>query len=160
MTHLTTVRDDTGIAVVTWNTAPLHQPNTFHEQSTAEFRAAIESLLADQSVTGIVITSAKSDFIVGADLAMLAQVRTMTRAQLFDRVRALQQLFRAIETGGKPVVAAINGTAVGGGLELCMACHVRVARRSGSGCPRSDWAFSRAPAARSGCRVSSGLAKR
>ncbi len=127
MAPITTERDADGIAIITWNTAPAHQPNTFHEQSIAEFRTAIEAALADAAVKGIVITSAKSDFIVGADLSMFAQSRAMTKGQFFERVRSLQQLFRAIETGGKPVIAAINGTAVGGGLELCMACHIRVA---------------------------------
>lgn len=123
--HILTDRDADGIATLTWNMAG-NTPNVFNNETLGEFRTAIQSLLADSNVTGIVIASAKSDFIVGADLAMLSAARQLTKAQFFDQVRSLQQLFRDIETGGKPVVAAINGTAVGGGFELAMACHARV----------------------------------
>ena len=125
-THLATALDADGIATITWNLAG-RQPNTFNEATIAEFDGAIRELLADAAVKGIVITSAKPDFIVGADLGMLQQVGSMTREELFRRVRRMQQLFRDLETGGKPLVAALNGTAVGGGFELAMACHVRVA---------------------------------
>lgn len=124
-THLT-ARVDDGIATIVWNTQPEHQPNTYSDASLAEFEAAIRPLMADDAVKGIVITSAKPDFIVGADLQMLARARALSRQAFFERVRHLQTLFRDIETCGKPVIAAINGSALGGGLELAMACHVRL----------------------------------
>jgi len=125
-THVSTVVEPDGIATLTWH-SPGHQPNVFNGASLAEFDAAIRELLANPVVKGIVITSAKADFIVGADLLMLLGARQLCRAEFFQRVRSMQQLLRDVETGGKPVVAAINGTAVGGGLELTMACHRRIA---------------------------------
>ena len=125
-THVTVEIAPDGIATLRWN-SPGRTPNVFNDESIADFRAAIEAAIADPAVKGVVISSAKTDFIVGADLTMLMAARRLTKAQFFERVRALQQLFRSIETGGKPVVAALNGTAVGGGFELAMACHARVA---------------------------------
>ena len=76
--------------------------------------------IADEEVRGVILTSGRSMFMPGADLR---ELKTLGK----DPVQQLQDLlemhanFRAIETGGKPFVAAINGTAMGGGLELCMA---------------------------------------
>jgi 3-hydroxyacyl-CoA dehydrogenase/enoyl-CoA hydratase/3-hydroxybutyryl-CoA epimerase len=123
--HLFTEIDADGIATLTWNTAG-NTPNVFNDATLGEFEPAIRELIANPAVKGIVIASAKSDFIVGADLTMLQAARKVGKAEFLRRVRNLQQLFRDIETGGKPVVAAINGTAVGGGCELAMACHARV----------------------------------
>jgi 3-hydroxyacyl-CoA dehydrogenase / enoyl-CoA hydratase / 3-hydroxybutyryl-CoA epimerase len=125
-THLRTSVDD-GIATLTWDTQPAHQPNTLSDASLAEFEAAARQALADPAVRGLVITSAKPDFLVGADLQMLAGAQALGPEEFFGRVRRVQTLFRDLETGGKPVVAALNGSALGGGLELAMACHARVA---------------------------------
>lgn len=125
-THISIETGAAGIATLLWN-SPGNTPNVFNDESIAELRAAILAALADPAIKGIVIGSTKPDFIVGADLTMLAAAARISRAEFFDRVRGLQQLFRTIETGGKPVVAALGGTAVGGGFELAMACHARVA---------------------------------
>ncbi|MEX0604243.1 MAG: 3-hydroxyacyl-CoA dehydrogenase NAD-binding domain-containing protein [Marinobacter sp.] len=75
---------------------------------------------------GIIITSAKKTFFAGGDLNELYKV-TREDADMFERmVSGLKADMRAIETCGKPVVAAINGSALGGGLEICLACHHRV----------------------------------
>lgn len=124
-THLTVQTDADGIVILTFD-SPGKAPNVLSEESLAELRDAVGTLIHDPAVTGIILTSAKPDFLVGADLKMLLAAAQMTRAEFLERVRSLQQLTRTLETGGKPVVAALNGTALGGGFELALACHARV----------------------------------
>jgi 3-hydroxyacyl-CoA dehydrogenase/enoyl-CoA hydratase/3-hydroxybutyryl-CoA epimerase len=130
--------DSDGIALVTWD-MPGKSMNVFDESVMAELDAIIDQTAADATVKGVVITSAKEFFCAGADINMLeaiarryaemvrAQGEDAAIAQLFNESRKLSQLFRKLETNGKPWVAAINGTALGGGLELCLSCHHRVA---------------------------------
>jgi hypothetical protein len=91
----------------------------------AAFAAAAQKALADPAVKGLLVASAKADFIAGGDLDMLLKA---TDAQaMSDNLRQWHKLFRTLETTGKPVAAALNGTTLGGGLELALACHYRVA---------------------------------
>jgi len=94
-----------------------------------ELDQAIDKIAADDAVKGAIITSGKSSFVAGADLKDLVSVfeRGHGPAQIYEFARSFSLQFRRLETCGKPFVAAINGTALGGGLELCLACHYRVA---------------------------------
>jgi 3-hydroxyacyl-CoA dehydrogenase/enoyl-CoA hydratase/3-hydroxybutyryl-CoA epimerase len=134
MTKLTLARGEDGIAVITWD-MPGRSMNVMNDASLGEFAAAIDNVLADIETKGVVITSGKPAFIAGADLdwleAMLAGTPGETEEarirSLFERFMDVHRLFRRIETAKKPFVAAINGTALGGGFEVCLACHRRIA---------------------------------
>lgn len=130
--------DGDGIALVSWDMAG-RSMNVFDMKTIGELSAIVEATSADDKVRGVVVTSAKDAFSGGADITMLdalARAYADTRAasgeeaatqKLFDESRKLSQLFRRIETCGKPWVAAINGLALGGAFELCLACHHRIA---------------------------------
>tara|TARA_B100000780_G_scaffold53536_1_gene33335 strand:+ start:6709 stop:8895 length:2187 start_codon:yes stop_codon:yes gene_type:complete len=126
--------DGDGVAVVTWDLEK-RSMNVLNAQSVNEYRDIIEKLIKDETVKGFVITSAKEAFIAGADLTSddtfnfdkIAEDKVAAAQSIYDGVMNLNKLFRGMETCGKPFVAAINGHALGGGLEICLACHYRVA---------------------------------
>jgi enoyl-CoA hydratase len=99
--------------------------NALDRATLSELHAAIDSLLADDDIAVLILTGrGEKAFVAGADIAEIRDQQPI-EAQQFSRLG--QQLMRRIETGGKPVLAAINGFALGGGLELAMACHLRFA---------------------------------
>ncbi|NND47888.1 MAG: 3-hydroxyacyl-CoA dehydrogenase [Woeseiaceae bacterium] len=120
--------DNDGIALITIDLKD-RSMNVVSPDFIAEFDQAIDQVAGDESVKGVVVTSGKSSFIAGADLLQIVdEIDPGADPKVaFAKWSGLQQLYRKLETCGKPVVAAINGTALGGGLELCLACHYRVA---------------------------------
>ena len=124
-----------GIARITWD-MPGRSVNVINNESKAAFVMAVDKALEDDGVKGVIIDSAKEDFIAGADLQMLLAMNGVE--EVFDLCQANNATQRKIETGGKPFVATINGHALGGGLELCLACHRRIAADKPSTVPVSD----------------------
>jgi len=118
--------DSDGIATITWD-MPNRAMNVLNEASMTAYAGALETALKDEKVKGIIVTSGKDSFIAGADLEMILSLDTSDASKLMEQFSQLQKMFRRQETGGKPIVAAINGTALGGGFEICLATHYRIA---------------------------------
>ena len=126
--------DADGILLLTIDCPGLSM-NVINEAVSLDLAAAIDRIRTDAAVKGAVITSGKpSGFLAGADLKGMNFAGTgagtgagkSRMAQLFEGVFALNKLLRDLETSGKPVAAAVNGLALGGGLEIVLACHHRV----------------------------------
>jgi 3-hydroxyacyl-CoA dehydrogenase/enoyl-CoA hydratase/3-hydroxybutyryl-CoA epimerase len=118
-------KDVDGVVILTLDD-PNQSANTMNEAYKASMAATIERLESDE-ITGVVITSAKKTFFAGGDLNDLKRARKEDAAEVAEMVRGLKSDLRRLEKLGKPVVAAINGAALGGGLEIALAAHHRVA---------------------------------
>lgn len=122
--------DAAGIALLTID-VPGRSMNVVSDEMHREFAAAVDRIKTDAAISGAIITSGKKAFLAGADLRKMLVVAERAKAapakQLLQEHSSFSQLLRRLETCGKPVVAAINGTALGGGFEICLACHARIA---------------------------------
>ena len=120
-------KDADGIVTLTMDD-PTGSANVMNEHYQESMHYAVECLLAEKdSITGVVITSAKKTFFAGGDLKAMINLGPENAGEAFATVEGVKRDLRALETLGKPVVAAINGAALGGGLEIALACHHRIA---------------------------------
>ena len=135
MSDFTQTLDADGLATITWD-CQSRPMNVMSTQGFADLSALIDGCLIDPEVKGVIITSAKSNFAVGMDLAVIAETKDMhpeNPAQgYFEMVMEIHKILRKIELagmelktkkGGKPIVAVLPGTALGIGLEIPLACH-------------------------------------
>ena len=129
MTESSTIRwdkGDDGIVVLTLDD-PNQSANTMNAAYAASIKATVERLEAERDdITGVIITSAKKTFFAGGDLNDLKAATREHSDEIATFVRDGKSYLRRLETLGTPVVAAINGAALGGGLEIALACHYRI----------------------------------
>ncbi|GEL20441.1 3-hydroxyacyl-CoA dehydrogenase NAD-binding domain-containing protein [Pseudonocardia asaccharolytica] len=115
-----------GIAIVTLDD-PGRSANTMNDRYKAAMGQVVDELVAAKDeVTGVIITSAKKTFFAGGDLDTLIKATPADAPAILENVTGVKAQLRKLETLGRPVVAAMNGTALGGGLEIGLACHHRI----------------------------------
>ncbi|MDN5557166.1 MAG: 3-hydroxyacyl-CoA dehydrogenase NAD-binding domain-containing protein [Acinetobacter sp.] len=126
MSAIQYLKNDDGIIILT-----LDSPNQSANTMNGDFRVALENIVSklksETSITGIIFRSAKKTFFAGGDLDELIQARLEDATPFFEMIQKLKAELRYIETLGVPVVAALNGTALGGGWEIALGCHARIA---------------------------------
>ena len=116
---------DNGFAEINFNNQG-ESVNKFNAETLTELRKAVDTLKAQSDIRGLLLTSAKSVFVVGADITEFKGMFSATREEFVAGVQAINDLFSEIEDLSYPAVAAINGFALGGGFEVCLACDARV----------------------------------
>lgn len=117
-----------GIAVLSMNNPPVNQLSEAFVKDIAE---ALSGAFSADEVKAVIVTGSGKNFIAGADIT---ELKDMTdKDHVFSQVMENYRFINAIEDGPKPVIASINGHCLGGGLEIAMACHYRVAAKGGQG---------------------------
>lgn len=115
--------DDDNIVILTIQQS--RKMNVLDEHFSNDLEKIAQSFIEDKDSKGLIITSDKDSFIVGADIDQFTNIQSPKQA--FDFVEHFKKVLRSLETCGKPVVAALTGTALGGGLEVALGCHYRIA---------------------------------
>ncbi|MGJ7906915.1 3-hydroxyacyl-CoA dehydrogenase NAD-binding domain-containing protein [Actinopolyspora sp. H202] len=129
--------DADGVVVLTLDD-PEQQANTMNERYLRSMEQTVQRLENErESISGVILTSGKSTFFAGGDLRELIKARPENVTRAAESSTAAKGQLRRLETLGVPVVAALNGTALGGGLEIALACHHRVALDS----PKARFGF-------------------
>ncbi|MBE9372824.1 enoyl-CoA hydratase/isomerase family protein [Saccharopolyspora sp. HNM0983] len=120
-------RDDEGIVVLTM-ADPDQSANTMNQAYTASMGETVDRLERErETITGVVLTSGKKSFFAGGDVHFMIRAQPEDAVALAELCATMKSQLRRLETLGKPVVAAMNGTTLGGGFEIALACHHRVA---------------------------------
>ena len=120
-------RDDDGVVILTIDD-PAASVNTMNEAYTRSMEASVARLEAERdSITGVILASGKKSFFAGGDLNILRRSTPERAAEQTAHIDHVKRQLRRLEQLGRPVVAAINGTALGGGLEVALAAHRRIA---------------------------------
>ncbi|MGW2263963.1 3-hydroxyacyl-CoA dehydrogenase NAD-binding domain-containing protein [Streptomyces koyangensis] len=120
-------QDDTGVVTLVLDD-PAQSANTMNAAFIRSIGEIADRAEAEKdTIRGIIVTSAKKTFFAGGDLKDMIQATADQAQEVFERGLAIKKALRRIETLGKPVVAAINGAALGGGYEIALACHHRIA---------------------------------
>ncbi len=115
------------IAVIVFDD-PHSSANTMNEEYVSGMGAVLDELWAtEDEITGVILTSAKKTFFAGGDVPYMLTLPSDAAAEVTEWLTTVKSQLRRLETLGRPVVAALNGTALGGGLEIALACHHRVA---------------------------------
>jgi 3-hydroxyacyl-CoA dehydrogenase/enoyl-CoA hydratase/3-hydroxybutyryl-CoA epimerase len=124
---LTLEKDDRGVAILTYD-LPGRPMNVLTEKAIQELAEMVERIAQDEEIKSVVLTGKPANFLAGADISMIQNLNTEEDA--YNGSRALQTILNKLEALPKPVIAAINGPCLGGGLEVAMACHYRIATTS------------------------------
>ncbi|MFY9914856.1 MAG: 3-hydroxyacyl-CoA dehydrogenase NAD-binding domain-containing protein [Nocardioidaceae bacterium] len=119
--------DTDGIVVLTLDD-PRAGANTMNDRYVASMSDVVDRLQEErEQIVGVVVTSAKKTFFAGGDLVAMIRATPADAANIFTQLQQVKADLRRLETLGRPVVAAINGSALGAGLEIALACHHRIA---------------------------------
>lgn len=130
MRHMTLEKSGDGIATLLLDNAD-ESNNLVTEEFIAEMLEMVALIAADETITGVLLKSAKLSFMAGADLKLMVQgYETQTLQSAYALSQRATAMHRAMETSGKCWVALINGLALGGGFELALACHYRILEES------------------------------
>ena len=118
------VQIENGVAVLTMDNPPVNQ---LSEHFALQLIQAVSEGFQDSNIKAIVLTGTGKNFVAGADLTQIYKIYDKERIR--TRSKGFADFLNQIEIGPKPVIAAINGNALGGGLELAMACHYRISTK-------------------------------